>query len=173
MTSGSAVYRLWPLLAPTTLALLAANFLCASGGDVLFNDVGYVAAPSSYGHITFALAREDLFDKFEQRAWLVFHHFLSTFGLDKHHATRDCTEHAHTNAERKNHACAPHALPLNESIAVTHVYAAELRDLAVKTGIITHEMAVMTFGHRSAAHHRNKRQFELLALGVIEIVEFG
>lgn len=52
------------------------SFAVAAGGDVLFNELGQVAAPSSFGHVSFSLSREDLVSKYDKPARAIFEHFV-------------------------------------------------------------------------------------------------
>ena len=125
---------------------------------VLFTEEGSVGAPCAYGHLTFALDRDDLTRRFFARASAVLQHFLEH--RVPFHRTCDPTTD-------KN--CLLHEL--HDNATFEHVYVGQLRAIERATRQVTEEMTLMIFGR--GATDRQKRFIELAALAVFDVLSFG
>lgn len=143
-------------------------FAAVLAGDVIFNDLGTVAAPVSYGHLTFALTEDELTVKYADRAWTILQHFVSNnpFG----DGPIGCDDILDRDKERHDHHCSLFELVTNANSTAQKVFLAEMREIAAQTRIISQEMTSMIFGKRGP---RAKRQAGLVLLGALEVISFG
>lgn len=138
--------------------------------QVLFKRVEAVAAPSTYGHITFRIGRSDLERKYEGFAQDIFQRYLVTIqamGAD--------------SAALDNHkACLAGRRPCQVvdflvqkgNVSAVDLDAAELRKLVHTVEHASRETVRMVFKEREAKGRHPRQIFEMFLAGG-ELVNFG
>jgi hypothetical protein len=76
MASRSPVSAALCFIVGSALGLCLIGVATVSAGDVIFNELGQVGAPASYGHLTFGLRAGDLKRKYSDQGWRIFSHYL-------------------------------------------------------------------------------------------------